>query len=310
MSLSPFRILTASFRRFNEDKCFTSAIIVSYFALLCCVPLIALFIYVSAKILGNPTIALRSLNIFTDQFFARNDPSFFTKLQGISESVRNLGVFGLLGSLVAASFLFSNLIAAINNIFRTRYHRSFVYNRLMEYLVMFIIGIVMLFSLAITAVWTALGRSIQESDIVRSYLNPHAIGLVNNFFIQYLIPYLLTFLVFFILFKFIPETKVHTRAALLPAAITALLYEIFKRIFAFYVVHFSAVGIVLNKLLQGTLTSIIFFLLWISTSLVIMLWGVELAAVVNEKLDEKAARPPVVAPPATGPQAPAAKTVS
>jgi len=304
MTDSPFRILTASFKRFNADKCFTSAIVISYFALLCCVPLLALFFYASIKILGNPEIALRSLNVFTDEFFARNDPSFFTKLQAISGTVTNLGLFGLLGSFIAGSFLFSNLIAAINNIFRTRYHRSFIYNRLMEYLVMFIIGVVMLFSLAITAVWTALGRSIQESDIVLTYLNPDAVRLVNNFFIQYLIPYLLTFFVFFILFKFIPETKVHTRAALLPAAITALLYEIFKRIFAFYVVHFSAIGIVLNKLLQGTLTSIIFFLLWISTSLVLMLWGVELAAVINEWLDAKAA------PPASGLPAPAANPPS
>ena len=49
-------------------------------------------------------------------------------------------------------------------------------------------------------------------------------------------------LMFFVLYKFVPETKVHTRAALIPAAITALLYEVFKRIFAFYVVHFSAIA--------------------------------------------------------------------
>ncbi len=305
MSFAPFRILAASLKRFNADKCFTSAIVISYFALLCCVPLLALFFYVSIKVLGSPEIALRSLNIFTDEFFARNDPSFFTKLQGISGSVSNLGLFGLLGSFISGSFLFSNLIAAINGIFKTRYHRSFIYNRLMEYLVMFIIGVVMLFSLAITAVWTAMGRAFQQSDLAVTYLNPDAVRLVNNFFIQYLIPYLLTLLVFFIMFKFIPETKVHTRAALIPAAITALLYEVFKRIFAFYVVHFSAIGIVLNKLLQGTLTSIIFFLLWISTSLVIMLWGVELAAIINEKLEAKLA--PAVVPPANGPLAPAAK---
>jgi YihY family inner membrane protein len=163
----------------------------------------------------------------------------------------------------------------------------------------------MLFSLAITAVWTALGRSIQQSDIVLSYFNPEAVRLVNNFFIQYLIPYFLTFLVFFVLYKFIPETKVHTRAAALPAAITALLYEVFKRIFAFYVVHFSAIGVVLNKLLQGTLTSIIFFLLWISTSLVMLLWGAELAALINEKLDAVVAPPqpaPKAAPPESSPK--------
>ncbi|MFQ6039165.1 MAG: YhjD/YihY/BrkB family envelope integrity protein, partial [Candidatus Aminicenantales bacterium] len=69
--------------------------------------------------------------------------------------------------------------------------------------------------------------------------------------------------------------------------IAALLWEIFKRIFAFYVAHFSAIGIVLDRLLKGTLTSIIFFLLWISFSLVILLWGAELASVLNERFREQ-----------------------
>ncbi|MCK7476999.1 MAG: YihY/virulence factor BrkB family protein [Candidatus Moduliflexus flocculans] len=90
---------------------------------------------------------------------------------------------------------------------------------------------------------------------------------------------------FFVLYKFIPEVKVHTRAGLIPAAVAALLFEVFKRAFAFYVVHFSAVGIVLSKILQGTLTSVLFFLLWITSSLVILLWGAELAAVLNEKYE-------------------------
>jgi len=94
---------------------------------------------------------------------------------------------------------------------------------------------------------------------------------------------------FYILYKFIPEIKVHNRAALIPAAVAALLFEVFKRAFAFYVVHFSAVGIVMNKLLQGTLTSIIFFLLWITSSMLILLWGAELAAVLNEKYTAAAA---------------------
>lgn len=284
MTSTTLKVLAASFRRFSADRCWTSAIVISYFALLSCVPILALFFYVSTKILGNTEIALRSLNIFTDEFFARMDPMFFTRLQALSGQVTNLGVFGLIGSFIAGSFLFSNLIAAINMIFRTRYHRSFFYNRIMEYAAMFIIGMVMLVSLSITALWTALGRSIQESRLVLAYINPSVIGLVNNFFIQYVVPYALTFLVFFILYKFIPEVTVHTRAAAPPAAVSALLYEIFKRLFAFYVVHFSAIGVVLNRILQGTLTSIIFFLIWISFSLVIMLWGAELAAVLNERM--------------------------
>jgi uncharacterized BrkB/YihY/UPF0761 family membrane protein len=54
-------------------------------------------------------------------------------------------------------------------------------------------------------------------------------------------------------------------------------------------VHFSAIGIVLSKLVQGTLTSIIFFLLWLTFSLAILLWGAELAYALNERIDAREA---------------------
>jgi membrane protein len=283
-----FRIIATTIRRFNEDKCWTSAIVISYFTFLCAVPLVALFAYIAAKVLGSSELVFRSLNIFTEEFFAHLEPEFFQKIQGLGASVTNLGIFGLAGSLVSASFLFSNLIAAMNQIFRTKYHKSFFYNRLMEYVLMFVVGFIMLFSLSITAVWTALQRGIRQSAIIAEYFNPKALGLVNNVFIQYLIPYALTFMVFFTLYKFIPETKVHTRPAAIAAAVGSLFWEVFKRLFAFYVANFSAVGIVLSKLLAGTLASIIFFLLWISFSLVIMLWGAEFAAVLNERRNSHA----------------------
>ena len=289
MAPSTLSLVAASFRRFNGDKCWTSAIVISYFALLCSVPLVALLFGVAARFLGDTEMALRSLNLFTDEFFARLDPGFFKGLADLSGGIGDLGLFGIVGSLVSASFLFSTLIATVNQIFRTSYHRSFVYNRLIELVLMLVVGVFMFFSLAMTAIWTALGRTLESSELVRTTLNPEIVALVNNVFLKYVIPYALGLLMFFVLYKFIPETKVHTRAALVPAAVAALLFEVFKRAFAFYVVHFSAVGIVLSKILQGTLTSVLFFLLWITSSLVIMLWGAELAAVLNEKYEAGAA---------------------
>jgi len=284
-----FQVVKQTFQRFTKDKCGNYAIIISYFALMCSIPLVALFTFVSTRILGNSEIAFRSLNIFNDEFFAQLDPAFFERLQYLSQNISNLGWFGLAGSFIAASFLFSNLINAINSIFRANKQKSFFYRRIMEYILLFVIGIILLTSLSITAVWTAINRIIQESSIVANNINPEAMSLVNNFFLQYLIPFILTFLFFFSLYKFIPEIKVYTKAAIVAAFIGALLWEIFKRMFAFYVAHFSAIGIVLSRLLQGTITSIIFFLLWLSFSLVILLWGAELAAVLNERIHEKTA---------------------
>src|SRR5512139_2392525 len=172
MKPSPFALVTASFRRFNGDKCWTSAIVISYFALLCSVPLVALFFAVAGRFLGDSEMALRSLNIFTDEFFARLDPGFFKSLGDLSGAIGQLGLFGIVGSIVSASFLFSTLIATLNHIFRTKYHKSFFYNRLIEFLMMFVVGIFMLFSLAMTAAWTAFSRTLQESELVRANINP------------------------------------------------------------------------------------------------------------------------------------------
>jgi membrane protein len=289
MKLTALVVIRDTIRRFNEDKCWNSAIIISYFAFLCAVPLVSLFVYVTTKLVGSSELALRSLNLFSDDFFIKYAPSFFKKIEGVSNNLGSLGWFGLIGSLIAASFLFSNLIYTINYIFRTKYQRSFVYNRLIEYSIMFVMGIIMLISLAITATWTAIHRSLEESSFVANYLNPEVVRLVDNFLIQYIVPLALTFLVFFTMYKFIPETKVFTGPAALAAGVSAVLWEIFKRGFAVYVANFSAIGVVLSKLVQGTLTSIIFFLLWISFSLVLVLWGAELAAVLNERYHAKAA---------------------
>jgi len=292
--MNVLRVVGKSLKRFNDDKCWSSAIIISYFTFLSLIPLIALFFYLSVKIMGTTEFAFRSLNIFTDEFFARLDPAFFKRLQALTGAVANLGLFGLLGSFISGSFLFSSLITTLNGIFRASYHRSFFYNRLMEYVVMFVMGLILVFSLVITSVWTGLQRAIQQSALVTDYINPKAIAIVNNFFIQYLLPFALTFLVFFVIYKFIPEVKVYTGVAALAAGIATLFFEVFKRIFAFYVAHFSAVGVVMSQLLHGTLTSIIFFLLWITSCLVIVLWGAEFAAAMNE---ERLAKAPARAEP-------------
>ena len=287
MNFPVLGIIKTTAQRFHRDRCGNLAITISYFAFLCSIPLAALFAYATTKILGSSELAVRSLDIFSEEFFAQLDPYFFERVQELSQNIANLGWFGLAGSFIAASFLFSNLIYSINFIFRADYKKSFFYNRLMEYLIMFVIGIIMLISLSITAIWTALNRTLQESPFVANNINPEIVSLINNFFVQYLLPFMLTFLVFFSLYKFIPEIKVYTKPAVIAAAIASLLIEIFKRIFAFYVAHFSVIGIVLDRLMKGALTSIIFFLLWLSFSMIILLWGAELAAVLNERISKK-----------------------
>src|SRR4030042_3033843 len=213
MATPVFQILGETFRRFDRDRCFQYSIIISYFALMCAVPLLALFAWVTARFMGNSEIAVRSLNVFTEDFFAEFSPSFFSKMAAVADNLDQLGWIGIIGSLIAASLLFSNLIRIINEIFKTKYQRSFVYNRVMEYLIMFAVGVILFIPLSITAVWAAVHRAIEASDFVAEYLNPGVIPFVDNVFVQYLIPFALSGFVLFVMYKFIPERKVHTRGA-------------------------------------------------------------------------------------------------
>ena len=131
MSLPVFDIIRSTFKRANEDRIGNHAITISYFVLLCSIPVAALFAYVSTKILGDPELAFLSLNIFSEEFFAQIDPLFLDKIQTIPRYISNLGLFGIIGSFVAASFLFSRLINSVNFIFKAQYQKSFFYNRLM-----------------------------------------------------------------------------------------------------------------------------------------------------------------------------------
>ncbi|MGB9835409.1 MAG: hypothetical protein ACPLRX_01560, partial [Candidatus Saccharicenans sp.] len=86
MSDGFLKIIWTSFKRFNDDRCWTAAVVISYFALLCIVPLIALFAFLAVKILGSSEVFFRSLNIFTEEFFVRMDPAFFKKLQALGQN--------------------------------------------------------------------------------------------------------------------------------------------------------------------------------------------------------------------------------
>jgi membrane protein len=282
-----FKIIALTFKRFYQDKCPDHSFVISYWAFLGTIPLVALFAYVAAKILGSSEPAFRSLNIFSDEFFVHLDPLFFKRAQYLAKNITSLGWFGLGSSILIGSVVFSKLIYSINYIFKANAKKSFFYNRFLELLLMFAIGGVLLLSLIITGAWTAIHRIIEESELVAKYINPKFVSIINSFFIKYLIPIALTFFVFYALYKFIPHIKVKTQAALIGASVSSLLWELVKRFFAWYIGNFSLMGIVFAKALKGTLASIIYFLIWVTLSLWILLWGAELTAILNEKKYEE-----------------------
>lgn len=117
--------------------------------------------------------------------------------------------------------------------------------------------------------------SIGASDIF-SVVHLTSLPVIGAYTIQIgtrAIAFVLVFLVFLILFKLIPNTRTYWRHVWPGALFTAILFEIGRSIFVYYINNFAN-----YQLVYGTVGSVIAVLVWIYYSAFILIVGAELTA--------------------------------
>ena len=105
--------------------------------------------------------------------------------------------------------------------------------------------------------------------------DPNTPLLFNSGFFVY-------FLFFFILYKWIPEKRIHAGAALIAAFFSALLWELLKRAYTYYLVHVS----VLRKI-ESPIVAIILFGFWMELTMGIMLYGAKFTFLLDKEENDK-----------------------
>ncbi|MCC5815478.1 MAG: YihY/virulence factor BrkB family protein [Leptospira sp.] len=92
-----------------------------------------------------------------------------------------------------------------------------------------------------------------------------------------LIPFILIWLVFFLLYKGLPNTNVEFKSASIGAVVTAVLWVIFLVGFRYYALHFLNTKFAI----YGALAAIPLFLLLVNLSVMIVLYGAEIAYLIQ-----------------------------
>jgi membrane protein len=138
----------------------------------------------------------------------------------------------------------------------------------------------------VTVYWTLLtvgpigiAVSLAASGFVRSqhgYLWLTENVPAANVTILTVLPFVLTWLVFTAIYKFMPNTRVHWRAALAGGLAAGTAWELLKRLFVYYNSTVTA-----SYEVYGTLAAIPIFLIWIYVSWIIVLTGAELSFAVQ-----------------------------
>jgi membrane protein len=233
---------------------------VAYYAILSLFPLLLGMIAVMGWILPSQDVQAELFD-----FFRQNLPGLVDVLESnIEDVIRVRGALGVMSILLlfwTASAMFGAVGRAINRAFGIRKSRPFYVSKLRDLSMALGVGLLFLLSLAASSVFTFLGKTDLAAANTAAELGARLLGFLLNF------PVLL------LMYKFLPNAEVSWRYVWPGAFLAAVLLEIAKTAFIFYM------GNIANyESVYGSVGSLIALLVWIYLSAFIIVIGAEFSS--------------------------------
>ena len=197
-----------------------------------------------------------------------------TNLQTVLDLRGTVGLISLVGTLWSASSAFTILDHNINLAWTDHVARGYVHKRLVALAMVGVLVLLLLLSLASTAV----GRILPELNLSDERLRMIE-SLVWSIVVTRLVPLAFSALLFLALYRWVPIARVSWRAAFSGAAASAAAWEIAKAGFSW----FLSSGLANYRLVYGSLASVVVLLFWIYISASITLFGAHLTAAVDRQ---------------------------
>jgi len=263
--LGPF---AAALEGFAKDDCPLVAAAIAYYALFSFFPLVLFLVALGSSVLRSPEVQRRALEFALHYLPAYGD-LIERNIRQVLALRGEMGTLSALALLWSASGVFSALEGAINRAWGIKRPRPFWRGKLMGLTMVLVIGLGLVSSTFLTALFSLI-RRWQVPLLGWRPFGSHfpwraAMALAPSAF---------TLLAFLLLYKFVPYTKVRWRDALGGASLAALLWEGAKNLFAWYL----ASGLVHYNLVYGSLSAIVVLVLWTYITGLIILVGAELSA--------------------------------
>ncbi len=268
MKASSFRdVLCDAVTNYGQNEDGNQAAAIALYAILSAIPLLILTIIAAGSFFtSNPNVQADILTAVQD-FHPYFTEKIFKQLGHIEGKSKVLGWIGLLGLVWLSAAIFNAIESALNNIFRSQHRRNYFVSKLMALCMIptaWLIGGLSVF-LSYVAVVLANKPLILPGGMEISLTLPAEIVL------RYVLPYVMVVMLVTVIYKFIPTAKIRFSAALAGAAVFALLLEIAKQFFTWYVANYTRYNVIF-----GSLETVVILVIWVFYVALIFLFCAEM----------------------------------
>ena len=250
-----------SIQEFLTDNCTHLSAAISYYLLLSLFPLALAAIFILSFISRSPNVAARVTQAITDMLPV-SGKLVADIISGVAEGWGAVGAIAVIGLLWSGTGVFNAIRKSLNTAWGIKTPRSFFLERFMELIMMLGFGMFVLVSVGITTA----AAFIQDTNTISFGGQLLSGGLLGRALVI-VASTAVTFVGFLFLYKFVPNTRVRWRYAWVGALIAAVLFELVKNVFVWFVGKFSNYNLV-----YGSIGTIIVLMTWTYASSVILLF--------------------------------------
>ncbi len=277
-----FKVAQATIEAFGRDNGTTLAAAIAYYTLLSIFPLILGLLALLGAIVSD-VIARDRLLVEVAGLFPGAEPLIVSTITQVVRGRSTAGIVATVGLIWSASGVFGGISLALNQIWQVKEQRSFIVTALLAVGLVIAVGLIFMASLVLTA-----GLRLAES--FNMPLLGVALGQTPFLFplIGLLLPFLITLGVIAGIFRWIPHVDLSWRHVWPGALFAAVLFEIGKQAFAWYLSSFANFNAV-----YGPIGAVIALVTWAYYMAIVLILGAELNAVLAGVKQEAA---PIVLP--------------
>jgi len=246
--------------RFVADNCTRTAAALSYTTLLSLVPLLAVVFSILAFFPMFATLIDDIQGYIFSNFVPASNEQLQLHFQQFIATAASSGGIGVMFLMLTSLMLMNTINIALNDIWHVKPKRNLFSALLIYGVVLLLSSILFAASILLTSYVVSLPLIAEGGEAVR--------GIKNVLLMM--APIAVTVVALLLFYVVVPNCKVSWRVGVISALLAALLFELAKKGFAWYVLAFPSYTVI-----YGALAVIPVFLVWIYVSWLVLLLGVE-----------------------------------